>query len=405
MENSKTEHKKIDIIYLSAGSLKEKIWINTHRVGLHLSEHARVLYVENPTNSYWSLLKKLNFKEFMSQIKGIEIRNENLIIVSPMHVLPICFHIGIIKKLEQFLFRSITILRIKQLVKKFQFKNYFLWIYFIEDHYDYIGKLNETEVVYDCVDEISAFPRFDTPEKKKKIIALEQMVLDKTSFVFATTRNLAENKKKFNPGTFYVPNVAEFDMFHKVATDDLTIPEDIQKIQKPVLGYIGALGSYRINFNLINYLSQRYPEWNIVLIGPIGEMSIDNRLMRRDNLTCLGTKAYDQLPNYIKAFDVCLLPYAKNPYTEFSFPLKFWEFMATGKPIVATDIPAFEEFESLIPVCHSNEEFATAVKKCLKEKDPNSPKRIEAAKSNTWQKRIGTMMEHINEYLRDPKQK
>jgi len=398
MMTQEKDIKTFDIIYLCAGSLGQKLWINTHRVGLQLAEKNRVLFVEEPSRSYLGILiKKKGLEAILKSFKGIESRGPNLTILTPLHVLPSFLQFGIFRVMEKFFQQKLLVRRIRHVTQQLAFQSPLLWIYYIEDQHYFIGKLGESMVVYDCVDEISAFPRFRTEKARQAIRLLEQDVLQKSGVVFTISKNLMESKTKINPHTFYVPNVAEFAHFNTVDSQNLSIPDDIAALPRPILGYIGALTSYRIDFNLINYIAQRHPDWSIVLIGPVGEMTTDNRLLKRDNIYCLGTKDYRTLPQYIKAFDVCLLPYVLNEYTRYNFPLKFWEFMATGKPIVATNTPAFDDFKDFIPVCGSKDAFAAALADALKgHQDSKKNLRIDEARKNTWQKRISTMLEHIS---------
>ena len=398
MNTPDSHTKTFDIIYLCAGSLGQKLWINTHRVGLQLAEKNRVLFVEEPSRSYLGILFKGNgLRAIIKSFKGIESRGPNLTILTPLHVLPSFLQFGIFKTAGKFFQQKLLVRRIRQVTRQLAFQSPLLWIYYIENQHYFIGKLGESMVVYDCVDEISAFPRFRTEKARQAIRLLEQDVLQKSGVVFTISKNLMESKKKINPHTYYVPNVAEFVHFNIVDSQNLAIPDDIAALSRPILGYIGALTSYRIDFNLINYIAQRHSDWSIVLIGPVGEMTPDNRLLKRDNVYCLGTKDYQTLPQYIKAFDVCLLPYVLNEYTRYNFPLKFWEFMATGKPIVATNTPAFDEFKDLIPVCATKDAFAAALTDSLKEsQNAQKNQRIEEARKNTWEKRINTMLEHIS---------
>jgi len=393
-------NNNFDIIYLSAGSLKDKLKINTHRVGLHLARKARVLYVQTPTNSLFGFFKSFNFKELWFNIRGIKVCSENLVLYNPFAILPIFLQVGILKRLEALLFNFFTIARIRHFIKKYRFANPILWLYSVELHHNYIGKFNEAMVVYDCVDDLVAFPRFNTAEQKRRIEELELQVLRKSSVVFAISKHLADKKKDINPNTYYVPNVADFGLFNQATQANRHIPKEMTNIPKPILGYVGALASYRIDFNLINYVADKHPEWSIVLIGPIETMTDDNRLLTKHNIYCLGLKEYHTLPSYIKGFDICILPYIKNEYTHHNFPLKFWEFVATGKPIVASDISALREFADLIHVCATRDEFIGAVNHVLnrRESDATIEKRLNAARINTWEKRIDKMLIYITTY-------
>ncbi|RKY40119.1 MAG: hypothetical protein DRP76_02635, partial [Candidatus Omnitrophota bacterium] len=383
---------RFDIIYMCAGSLEDKVWINTHRIGLELSKRNRVLFVEVPVRSYFSLFKVKNLRELRQKLSGLFFKSNNLIIYKPLHIIPIFLHFGAIRKINKILLRFMLVWRIRKIIQNLGFKSHILWIYYIEDHHYFIGKFKEQMVIYDCVDNISTFPRFTIPWYKKRIEIIERKVLKKSNIVFATTKKLVEIKRKIQPHVYYVPNVGDFEHFNKVATNNLSIPEDILKIKKPIIGYIGTLRRYRINFSLINFIAKRHPEWSIVLIGPFVEQERDT-FPEGKNIYYLGWRNYRILPNYIKAFDVCILPYDFNNHTTYAFPLKFWEFMATGKPIVASYLPALEEFADLVPIVKTKEEFVSSIETLLEKGDDKKYERINLAEKNTWSKRVDIMLE------------
>lgn len=189
-------------------------------------------------------------------------------------------------------------------------------------------------------------------------------------------------------------------IFSKSQHDKTVIPDELKLIKEPIIGFFGAISKYKINFDLIEYIAKNQPEWSIVLIGTFGEgeKSADiSKLEQIDNIHFLGPKPYEVLPNYLKGFNVCILPNVINEYTKNMFPMKFFEYLASGKPVVSTSLPSLKDFVEYCYFAVNNSEFTEFIRKAISETNNNEirQKRIELAKMNTWEKRINDMSEII----------
>jgi len=231
----------------------------------------------------------------------------------------------------------------------------------------------------------------------------ELKLLKKADCVITSSPKLFEEKSEYNKNTFFVPNAGDYQDFSKAMREDIHIPKDISSIPRPVIGFVGAIDRYKLDFQLVTYLAERNPNWSIVLIGPVGqaENQTDVRVFKeKQNIYLLGQKDYKVLPNYIKAFDVCIIPYLNSEYTAGCFPLKFFEFMATGKPIVISGLPALEEYDGLVKIAHSKEEFSRLVQMVLKsDSEKNKQRRMKIAKKNTWDEKVKTITKIITKNL------
>jgi len=138
------------------------------------------------------------------------------------------------------------------------------------------------------------------------------------------------------------------------------------------------------------------------MIGGMGicDTTTYKTVPKRENIHYLGQKRFDELPNYIKHFDVCIIPYNINNYTETVFPLKFFEYMATGKPIVTTNLPALDEYKDIVGYAKDKEEFMDYIEKALKEEDQvRINERLKIAKANSWDARVEEMIKIIKAHL------
>src|SRR5690606_9879082 len=145
----------------------------------------------------------------------------------------------------------------------------------------------------------------------------------------ANSEYLTNYCKKYNKKSYYVGQGCKFDLFKEKKLG--VIPDELKSIDSPIIGYIGALTSLRLDLELIEYIARKSPDWNIVLVGPQDEDFRNSKLHYLDNVFFLGSKEPAQLPTYINAFDVCMNPQALNDLTIGNYPRKIDEYLAMGK--------------------------------------------------------------------------
>lgn len=340
-----------------------------------------------------------NWKWFKRLFK-LENRLENLWITSSVKIFPVK------NKNTRLGVHYFNYLLTKRKLKNLDLKNPVLWIY-TPDAVDYTRWLDNSLIIYDCVDEYSAQPWYQ--ENFNGIIENELELLSKASLVFTSAEGLFEKKRKYNRRTFLLENVAEFEHFNQVKVNDLTVPKELLKINNgPIVGFIGAIDQYKLDIEAILKLSDENPEWNIVLIGPHGEAekaSPIDKLKRKKNVHLLGAKRYEDLPLYISGFDVCIIPYVKNDYTKGCFPLKFFEYLASGKPVVTLGLPALEKYSDYNVYTSDFSEFVQKIKYYLNNNDTSDEieRRIQLAKANTWGSKVTKMEEIIRVYQLEQK--
>lgn len=389
--------RRFDIICLSDAPFDYPLWTNKQHVMSRLAKLGhRILYVDPQLGLVgwfkWYRAGRLKFRDLFWWVKR---RNKNLLVFSPI-LFPPRYYIG--RKINNFL-RLKGILLLAKLLK---FSQPILWIYHPDAVY-FTGKIREDLIVYDCVDEYSTFPAYANPIRKQEIIANEKKLLGLADIVFTTSRPLFEVKRQFNPHTHLVQNVGDAEHFGKALLEDTEVPEEMKSLARPIVGFIGALDSYKIDFGLIEFVATNKPDWSVVLIGPVGEgdhTTTVNKLKEMGNVYFLGIKPYRFLPNYIKGFDVCMLPYNINEYTKYCFPLKIYEFLATGKPVVVTDLPSFKDLANVLRIAKDYQQFLEFLSEAISEKDGNSlKKRLEVAEKNSWDQRVRQLLSMIQQNI------
>jgi glycosyltransferase involved in cell wall biosynthesis len=221
--------------------------------------------------------------------------------------------------------------------------------------------------------------------------------------VFAVSELLLDQCLEYNPNSFLAPNGVSFELF-RAAMEKSDLPPDIRVIPRPIIGFAGVLHSC-IDFNLLEKIAVQRADWSLVVVGPKEDASredlkILDRMRCLRNVYYLGPKAPDQLPEYIKCFDVGLMPYRIGPLTRFGDSLKLYEYMACGKPVVSTAIPAARRFVPLVEVADDLASFLSAIERVLKEPDGGCEARLALARDSSWDRRISDMSAVVLEYLK-----
>jgi glycosyltransferase involved in cell wall biosynthesis len=191
--------------------------------------------------------------------------------------------------------------------------------------------------------------------------------------------------------------VADIDHF-AAARRAGSIPADLDAIPRPRLAYIGVLSDFKTDLSLIEYAVQKRPDWHYVFIGDEREGQISStiaRLKTRPNVHLLGRKPYAQLPSYLRGIDVALLPQLINDYTRAMFPMKYFEYLAAGRPVVATPLPALAEFTALHRQADAPDSFIDAIASAL-----SAPTVVPidhpTLRSHSWEARLDTMLSRIS---------
>ena len=204
-----------------------------------------------------------------------------------------------------------------------------LWFY-TPMMFAFAGHLAAQAVVYDCMDELSAF-RFADPS----LIEREAQLLRRADLVFTGGYSLYEAKRDRHSDVFPFPSAVDVEHFGK-ARGALSEPDDQRAITGTRLGFYGVIDE-RIDLGLIDAIAAAHPEWSLVMIGPIAKIDPAD-LPRRSNIHWLGARDYAELPAYLGGWDVALMPFAINAATRFISPTKTPEYLAGGLPVVSTPI-------------------------------------------------------------------
>lgn len=276
---------------------------------------------------------------------------------------------------------------VRKIMAQHGFEKPVLWTYSPVSA-DAVDHIPHSALVYDCVDRHSAYGGLMNPAV---VDEMEMDLAKKTDMVFATAQSLCDRLKAANPKAQFIPNGANYELFAKAA-EPCPVPEDMQGLSGPVFGFVGALQEC-IEYDFVEAAAKARPDWNFVFIGRENPGVDLSALRALPNTHFLGLKPHDQLPGYLAHFDVCLNLFAQSDLSKDVSPLKFYEYLATGKPIVSTPQPdQVLQFAPVIHIAHTAEEFVSCCAAALEDTDPaRTAARMEEGRKSSWDSRVAQM--------------
>lgn len=267
--------------------------------------------------------------------------------------------------------------------------------------YDIVFNMKKRKLVYQRTDRYEEYPNVNGDVIKMYDRRLKEEA-DLTLFV---NISLYDEEKSHCKQAIYLDHAVDYEMFTS-AEHNPCIPPDIASIQKPIVGYFGALDDHKLDIIFLETVVSLLPHISFVFVGKV---SVDcSSLAAKKNVWMLGQKDYEQIPYYGKCFDVVIIPWHRNRWTEAANPIKFKEYLALGKPIVST--PAFTELRRYLDVVYqaeTAEEFVLCIKKALVEDSVNKiTARREKVKNNSWDCKAQLILDELfpkNKFVKDEK--
>jgi len=261
----------------------------------------------------------------------------------------------------------------------------------------YLSLRNFSGSVYHCVDRIQAQPGMPA----EKINANERELCRAVEVVFTTSPDLQADLEKIHPHTHFFGNVADQRHFGQALQGTLSCPPYLTNLVRPRLLFIGAIDAYKLHLSMLENLAARNPQWTYVCVGPVGETDPDtdvSKLRALPNVHFVGVKPYSELPSWLAYCDVALLPLRNNSYTRHMFPMKFFEYLASGRPVVATAIPSLRPHATAAILCEPEAtSFEAAIAKALSGGGPLLTERLAVAAVNTYEVRTAAMLSVLAE--------
>jgi glycosyltransferase involved in cell wall biosynthesis len=254
--------------------------------------------------------------------------------------------------------------------------------------------------VYHVVDEYTSYSG-ETPARRRQTSEREREMMALVDLVIVVSQELYEAKRSFNANTYLVPNGVNYQAYTDALADP-HLPGDLVDINPPRLGYSGLIGD-RLNLSMLKELAQENPQWSLVFLGEVRlarQAEIWQKLVAMPNVHYVGLVDISQVPNYLKGFDVGLMPYLQDRHSEHISPLKLYDYLAAGLPIASTDIPAAREFGPYVHLADSYQGFDQAVRAALADITPERRQaRRNIAARHTWEARMEQLSGLIEERL------
>ncbi|MBI4353706.1 MAG: YdcF family protein [Candidatus Omnitrophica bacterium] len=358
-------------------------------------EGNRVLFIENTgvrspgfrdVGRVWHRLTN-----WWRSLKGFREVQPRLFVYSPI-LLPFPY-----ARLARWVNRKLLLRALQRWMSATGFRRPLLWTFLPTPIvHDLIQALEPELTVYYCIDDLAS-----SSSQARKIAGSEAELFRRADLVFVTSEKLRRRAEHFSTRVHLFPFGVDFEQFERVRQAASDIPEELRRLSRPIVGYVGGVHQW-VDQDLLVRAAERLPEASFVLVGPL--QTDVSRLMRCTNIHLLHGRPHERIPHYMKGFDVSIISYRLSEYTAHVYPTKLNEYLAMGLPVVATDLPEIRRFNAeygnIAVVARSAEEFATAIRTALSPASSEEiRRRIDVASQNSWRARIAQMSRLIDERL------
>ncbi|RLD38753.1 MAG: glycosyltransferase family 1 protein [Bacteroidetes bacterium] len=391
-----------DIIVVGIQPWDIEIGSNCKNIAEEMARFNRVLYVNSPLDRN-TKKKDKNDERVKRRIrisKGLEEDlveiKENMWNLFPKHMvesinaIPDGFIYDIFNKKRNKIFAN----DIQSAIDRLGFKDFIIF----NDSSMFLGQdlkslLKPKTYVYYMRDYLTKNPYW-----RKHGLRLEPKLIAKADVVVNNSTLYTEYGAKFNKHSYMVGQGCDVSLFND-KDNSIAIADDIKNIAKPIIGYVGFLSSRRLDIDLLIHIAKTKKEWQIVLVGPEDDNFKNSDLHKFENVHFLGSRDSSILPNYIKGFDVCMNPQLINDATIGNYPRKIDEYLAMGKPTVATATKAMEYFKENTYLATTHEEWITEIQKALDEDSVElQMQRTKCGMSHSWENNVKEIYKYIEAF-------
>ena len=341
------------------------------------AENNTIIYIE-PIND---LISIITLRSRWYKLKKIQKVDANITLISPITL--------IVSKKTRWI-RRINQYVLLRLLKKTrtQTNNAIVWSY-DPSSFIYFNRLHPWIKLYFIADEYTVHRGDYLP----KIGEDEKMTMESADIVFAVTKDLVRKKQWDNKVPVHCPNAVDTNLFNSDNSYD--VPLEFKNITSPIIGVVGSVREW-VDVDLLIEMANRNPDLTLVSVGP--------GWSRKDypsNMIIIGRIPYDSVPQYISHFNVALIPFKITEYTRSTNPLKLFEYLALGKPVVVTNMQGYEAYSDVVYVSRDYDEFSDNIRKALeKNKKGINLQAIKIAQTNTWRTRVNFISQEIQDLVK-----
>jgi teichuronic acid biosynthesis glycosyltransferase TuaH len=277
---------------------------------------------------------------------------------------------------------------VKKIALKLNFGDFVLWSYF-PPVMEYTRSMGQKITVFDAVDnwiEHSSYASMkDRMRRNYKIVT-------QTADVIFTVASELQKVFDNQPNVYWIPNGVDLTHYQ---TKHILINRDIADIPRPIIGYIGVIQE-RVDLDLIKYLAKKNPTKSFVLVGPVWRDTDKQELRDIPNIYMLGYKSYKEAPSYIQQFDIALIPHRKSEFVTSTNPMKMYEYLACGKPVIATKHAGADMLKKFVYIAKDNADFDQKIDRALEEdSEEKRKKRKEVVADFSWDRTVKQMLDLI----------
>jgi glycosyltransferase involved in cell wall biosynthesis len=380
MSDSPRVHGR-DIVCVGFADWDTELWTNQHHLMSRLARENRVLFVESLGLRRPQLAGR-DLKRIARRLRrGIAPPRQTagLHVLAPL-VLPL-HHSRCARAANARMLPAL----VRRAAQRLGFVRPILWAY-VPQAEMLIEALDPALVVYHCVDDIAAHGRIDTASFR----AAEQHFAARADLVLASAPALVERLRAFSGNVLEAPNVADTELFARALKPGRLDPA-LASLPAPRIVFTGAVVSIKLDLALLVELARLRPSWSFALVGPVGPgdpLTDTSALVAEPNIHLLGARAYEELPDVLRAADAGLIPYARNELTESIFPMKVYEYLAAGLPVIATPLPALAGVTD-VATAPDAAGLAALLDEALARDNPDlRAERSRRAASHSWDRRL-----------------
>lgn len=344
-----------------------------------------VVYLEPPATLIAPFKDRGMLRRWRKWRRGLRKAEDNLYLLAPPPVLPFANKHRMINRFNQRLIAR----TVEKTLRAFGPVAVDLYA-FLPGAVDLLPRLSLKRVIYDCVDDHAAFTGLINPAVVRR---MERELMARADVSFATAKQLLEERRGWGRRLYLVPNGAEYA--HFATGGDGGLPADMAGIPAPIAGFVGGISDW-VDLPLLSAVARRMPHVSFVLIGPVATDTDGLRAL--PNVRLLGARPYELLPRYMHHFDTCLIPFRINKLTAGVNPIKLYEYLSAGKPVVSTPLPEVVPFGDVVEIAAGEEATVRAIERTLAPvaaTEERVRRRRQVGRDNSWDTRWNAVLEHI----------
>jgi glycosyltransferase involved in cell wall biosynthesis len=303
----------------------------------------------------------------------------NITVTHPLKLLPDSLGLG--RVINEWMFRR----HVRRVMKSLGMRRPVLWL---NPHsaVHMVGEMGEVCVIYDVTDDWTNFDQHTALAERTK--AQDAKLARRADSIIVCSKRLFEMKRGVAKRLYLIENGVNAEHYATV-TEPGPVPDVAKKWAKPVFGYTGTVHPERVDVELIEAIARRMDRGSLVFIGPNHLPQLERaRLQATGRVHLIDAVPYAELPTYMRAIDVCVVPHRMTAFTESLNPIKLWEYLAVGKPIVSTDVAGFRDYSHLVRIARTANEFVAAMTEAQAEGLSRVEERRAVAREHSWRRRV-----------------